>query len=225
MAGRSGATVFMVLQAALGVLLSKLGAGSDIAIGTVVAGRSEAALQRLVGFFVNTVVLRTQVSSQGSFRELLGGVRERDLSAYEHAELPFAHLVQALQPARALGRNPLFQVMLVLQNNPAGRLELPGLQQVEVQELSLEVSKFDLSFDLRESLGAPGNVPGNDQGNAQGNAQASAQGIEGRLEYSADLFEAQTAQALAQRFVRVLQAAVGQPDEPLYRLSVLSERE
>ena len=198
----------MVLQAGLAALLSRLGAGQDIPIGSPIAGRAEPALENLVGLFVNTLVLRTDVSGDPSFSELLARVRSFDLEAYEHQDVPFEQVVEALQPVRSLARHPLFQVMLVLQNAPEVELALTGLA-VCPEAVHLDVTKFDLTLWLDECLGR-GREP---------------LGIEGGLEYSVDLFDRQTVEAMAERFARLLTAAVAAPDVPLRRLEILAPGE
>src|SRR5206468_6628092 len=172
LAQRSGASLFMVLQAGVAALLSRLGAGEDIPIGTVVAGRSEAELEELVGFFVNTLVLRTDVSGDPTFTELIERVRHFALEAYSHQEVPFERLVEAVQPERSQSRHPLFQVVLVLQNAPEAKLELPRLQ-ISEQELPETIAKFDLTFSMNEQVSGTG----------------EPQGLRGYIEYSADVLD------------------------------------
>jgi acyl carrier protein len=190
LARASGASLFMVLQAGLSALLTRLGAGEDIAIGSPIAGRTDSALDDLVGFFVNTLVLRTDTSGAPSFRELVGRVRAGNLAAYSHQELPFERLVEVLNPARSLSRHPLFQVMLVLQNNAELGLELSGLS-AGFEAVATASAKFDLSLSLVERRGADG----------------SPAGIEGALEYASDLFDRSSVAAIAGRLVRLLDPA------------------
>ncbi len=204
----ASATLFMVVQAGLAALLSRLGAGTDIALGSPVAGRTDEALDELVGFFVNTLVLRTDVSGDPSFRELVGRVREGDLAAYAHQDVPFERLVEVLNPTRSLSRNPLVQVLLALQNMPRAEIGLPGLR-VSPEPLDIGVSKFDLSFHLRERRGDDG----------------AARGVDGVLEYSTDLFDHGTAQAIADRLVCALREMAAHPDRPVSAADLLSTRE
>ncbi|MFJ6074072.1 amino acid adenylation domain-containing protein [Streptomyces sp. NPDC093065] len=196
----TGTSVFMAAQAALGVLLAGHGAGTDLPIGTPVAGRTDAALDDLVGFFVNTLVLRTDLGGDPSFRELLGRVRETDLAAFDHADLPFERLVDLLSPQRVLSRHPLFQVLLAVQNLTG---EAPSFPGVEAGLLGADpgTAKFDLSFTLAE--------------------RAGVDGLAGQLTYRTALFDASTARALADRYVRLLGALADAPDTPFWRVPLL----
>ncbi|MEW2398056.1 amino acid adenylation domain-containing protein [Streptomyces sp. NPDC046862] len=208
LAGETGTTVFMVVQAGLATLLTRLGAGTDIPLGTPVAGRADEVLDNLVGCFVNTLVLRTDTSGDPSFRELLGRVRETDLTAYAHQELPFEHLVEALNPPRSLARHPLFQVMLAFRPTAGPRLDLPGLH-AHALPVETGATKIDLTFNLGEHRTADG----------------SPDGIEGTLQYSSDLFDRRTAEELATRLERLLRAAVREPDRAIDALHILADGE
>ena len=175
LAREHGVTMFMVVQAAVAVLLSRLGAGADLPVGTPVAGRTDAALDELVGFFVNTLVLRTDVSGDPSFAGLLGRVRDGVLGALDHQDVPFERLVEVLAPDRSLARHPLFQVMVAVQNNAPAVLDLPGLH-VSGLPAGRPAARFDLEFDVAEAR-APGGGPG---------------GLAGTLVAAADLFDAAT---------------------------------
>ncbi|MFF9088256.1 amino acid adenylation domain-containing protein [Streptomyces sp. NPDC014991] len=210
LARSSGVSVFMVLQAALAALLTRLGAGTDIPLGTPIAGRTDDALDDLVGFFVNTLVLRTDTGGDPTFRELLARVRETDLAAYTHQDLPFERLVEEINPARSLARHPLFQVMLVLHNaiSDRPRAELDGLP-VRVESAEAPVAKFDLSVSLWERRTEDGRPDG----------------IAGQIEYATDLFDTATAETLAARLTRLLTAAVAEPDRAIGDLPVLAGEE
>ncbi|GID33104.1 hypothetical protein Abr02nite_80870 [Paractinoplanes brasiliensis] len=208
-----GATLFMVVHAALASLLSRVGAGSDIPIGVPVAGRTDEALDDLIGFFVNTVVLRLDLEDDPTFAGLLDRSREAALAAYAHQDLPFERLVDALKPARSLSRHPLFQVMLALDNtgNDAARtsiVALPGLD-VDIEPVDPGDAKFDLSLSLDE-LHGPQGAPG---------------GLRGFLEYSTDLFDEATARDLAARLGRLLAAVAADPDRPVSQIDLLDPDE
>ncbi|MEV7024640.1 amino acid adenylation domain-containing protein, partial [Kitasatospora sp. NPDC093558] len=197
-----GASLFMVLQAGLAALLGKLGAGTDVPIGTPIAGRTDEALDDLVGFFVNTLVLRTDLSGDPSFTELLGRVRTGALAAYAHQDVPFEHLVEALNPVRSLTHHPLFQTMLALQNAPLGAFDLPGLR-VATDVVHTGTAKCDLTFILAER----------------------PEGLSGVLEYSTDLFDEDTAAGIVDRWLRLLRAVVADPGRRIGRVDVLSAEE
>ncbi|UXY31771.1 non-ribosomal peptide synthetase [Streptomyces sp. HUAS TT20] len=209
LAGRGRATMFMVVHAALAVLLSRMGAGDDIPLGTPIAGRGDTHLEELAGFFVNTLVLRTDLSGDPTFAELLGRVREADLAAYAHQDVPFERLVDELNPARSLSRNPLFQVMLTLQNVPDSRWELPGLEITPIPAAEAPPARFDLSVTLAEERDADG----------------TPAGLGGGILYAADLFDEGTVQGLAVRLARVLEQVAADPDTRLSAIDLLGEAE
>ncbi|MEU1517123.1 non-ribosomal peptide synthase/polyketide synthase, partial [Streptomyces sp. NPDC005811] len=213
LARQHGASLFMVLQAGLAALLKKLGAGDDLPVGSLIAGRTDQALDDLVGFFVNTLVLRTDTSGDPDFGQLLRRARESALGAYAHQELPFDHLVEALNPARSLSRQPLFQVLLALQNVPRGTFALPGLH-TEILPVHHATAMFDLSFHLLESADG-----------ADGEAGGAATGLHGYVEYATDLFDDTTVERLLARFTRLLGQAVAAPEKPLSRYDVLLDDE
>ncbi|MGM9331166.1 amino acid adenylation domain-containing protein [Streptomyces murinus] len=207
--GRStGASLFMVLQAGLAALLTRLGAGEDIPLGSPIAGRTDHRLDDLIGFFVNTLVLRTDTSGSPTLTELIARVRETSLAAYAHQDVPFEYLVEHLNPTRTLAHHPLFQVMLALQNAPEAAFQLPGLH-IEVAPGRTHTAKFDLFFSLTERRGAHG----------------EPQGITGAVEYSSDIYDAPSVQALFDRWVRLLEAATAHPDQPLGTIGILSDEE
>ncbi|MDH6293544.1 condensation domain-containing protein, partial [Rhodococcus opacus] len=183
------ATLFMAVHTALAVLLGRLSASSDVTIGTPVAGRGERELDDLIGMFVNTVTLRTPVDPGSAFTDLLDHVRDADLAAFSHADVPFERLVEVLSPTRHAARHPLFQVMLTFQNLAQTTLELDGLT-LRGLDTDIDVAKFDLHFTLVERFDADGN-PG---------------GITAQLTYAADLFDEDTAAFIAARFSAILDA-------------------
>ncbi len=207
-ARESGVSLFMVLQAGLATLLTRLGAGTDIPIGSPIAGRSDDALSDIVGLFVNSLVLRTDTSGNPTFRELLERVRNVDLHAYEHQDLPFERLVEELNPPRSRSRHPLFQIMLALQNTPEPKLELPDIDS-KLELFTVGTSKFDMTIEIRETYDETG----------------KPDGMDGLLEYSTDLFKRETIEQLLNRYVRLLEGAVREPDQQIGRLEILAPKE
>ncbi|NEY36673.1 amino acid adenylation domain-containing protein, partial [Streptomyces sp. PRKS01-65] len=200
----TGTSLFMVVQAGLAALLTRLGAGTDIPLGSPVAGRTDEALDGLVGFFVNTLVLRTDTSGNPTFRELLQRVRETDLAAWSHQDLPFEQLVEALNPTRTASRQPLFQVVAALQNAPESDFDRLGVRS-RSELLGTGTAKYDLFLSLWErhdERGGPG-------------------GLDGFVEYSTDVFDPGTVEVLAARFAHLLETLAADPDRPLAQLDVL----
>ncbi|MGW4242848.1 non-ribosomal peptide synthase/polyketide synthase [Nocardia sp. NPDC004722] len=202
------ATLFSTVHAALAVLLSRLSGSTDIAVGSPVAGRGEQALDGLVGMFVNTLVLRTQVDPGAGFDTVLKTVREDDIEALSHPDVPFERLVEVLAPARSQGRHPLYQVALSFQNYELPALELPGLR-VAPEPIDIAVAKFDLQFTVAEALDADG----------------AADGLTVDITYATDLFDAASIAALAERFERVLAAVVADPAVEVQAVPLLSDAE
>ncbi|MFI8888635.1 amino acid adenylation domain-containing protein, partial [Streptomyces sp. NPDC053813] len=202
------ATVYMVLQASLAALLTRLGAGTDVPIGSPVAGRTDEALDQLVGVFINTLVLRTDTSGDPSFTELVARVREASLGAFAHQDVPFEHLVEELNPQRSTAHHPLFQVMLALQNNEQPDFDLPGLR-VRQEGLHSGVSRVDLTLSLTE----------------QHDGQGRAAGIEGFAEYATDLYDPQTISTLITRWTGFLEALTTRPEQPITHADILTTEE
>ncbi|MCX5046721.1 non-ribosomal peptide synthase/polyketide synthase [Aldersonia sp. NBC_00410] len=201
---RLNATPFMVVHAALAVVLSRLSGTDDIAIGTPVAGRGERELDDMVGMFVNTLVLRTGVDGGESFADLLARARDTDLGAFGNADVPFERLVEIIDPIRSQARNPLFQVMLAFQNFEQTRFEIAGLT-IEGVENPTDTAKFDLLVTL-----------GADPGGA---------GYGGTLTYATDLFDEATVAGFGQRLVRVLEAVTADPSVAVGDVELLTAAE
>ncbi|WP_225732733.1 non-ribosomal peptide synthetase, partial [Nocardia sp. JCM 34519] len=208
LAREHGASLFMVVHAAFAALLARLSNSDDIAIGTAVAGRGEAALDDAIGMFVNTLVLRTQVDSAETFTELVARTRETDLAAFGHADLPFERLVEILNPARSQARHPLFQVMLSFQNQGEASFELPGLEVAGVP-LDVVTAKFDLQLNLTDRLDATG----------------APDGMTAEFAYATDMFDAGTIETLARRLVRLLTAVAAEPTVVVGEIDLLDTAE
>ncbi|HYX24398.1 MAG TPA: amino acid adenylation domain-containing protein, partial [Thermoanaerobaculia bacterium] len=197
-----GVSLFMTLLGAFFALLGRYTGQRDLVIGYPAANRDRSDIEGLIGLFLNTLVLRVDLSGDPSARALLGRVRDEVLEAQSHAQLPFEMLVRELRPERSLGYNPLFQVLFVLQNTPAFELEIPGLT-IEASLLDLAIAQFDLSCRIEKS----------------------GDTLLGRLEYSEDLFESTTIERLAGHFERLLAATVADPQRPLSQLPLLTRGE
>jgi len=202
------ATLFMVLLAAFEVLLARYTGQTDFLLGTNVAGRDRRETEGAIGFFANTLMLPARVRGGASFRRFLSRVRASTLGAYEHQELPFERLVEALQPDRQLSYNPLFQVMFVLQNLPEERIELPGLAIADLA-VPRDLAKLDLTLELFERSS-------HDVRDAE---------ISGHLEYSTDLFEAGSAARLSGQLLTLLQGLAADPEREVRDLPLLTPGE
>jgi amino acid adenylation domain-containing protein len=197
-----GVTLFMTLLAAFNVLLYRYTGQEDISIGTPTANRNRAELEGLIGFFANTLVMRTDLSGDPAFRELLARVRKVSLGAYAHQDLPFEKLVDELKPERDLSRQPLFQVMFVLQNTPKEDLRLPGLtlESFRVEETT---AKFDLSLLVAEE----------------------GERVFVVWDYNTDLFEAATIKRMSGHFKKLLANIAANPNQPVSQLELMTRQE
>jgi amino acid adenylation domain-containing protein/non-ribosomal peptide synthase protein (TIGR01720 family) len=198
---QNNSTLFMALVAACQVLLQRWSGQDDVAVGTVSSGRERAELEQLVGFFVNTLVLRSTVDNSGTFASLLGDVRETVLQAFAHQDVPFEHVVDAVQPDRDTSRTPLFQVMVVLQNTPNEAVRLPGVTAEDV-DIPVVTASFDLTLEFREEAG-----------------------LHGLITYNTDLFDAATIQRLADHLAILLNAVADDPEQRLAELPMLTPGE
>ncbi|MEQ4718550.1 condensation domain-containing protein [Nonomuraea sp. B19D2] len=198
-----GATLFMVLQAALAVVLNRAGAGTDLPIGAPVAGRSSDSVGDLVGFFVNLLVLRTDLTGDPDAGELVARVRETDLEAFTHQEVPFERVVQDLNPARRTGRHPLVDVVLALQNNARAELDLPGVES-RVEVVRTGAARFELLVDVTDDY----------------DRDRAPAGIAVTVEYRVAAFDRLVMQWLADALVRVLEAMAAAPGAPVSSIAV-----
>lgn len=199
---KEGVTLFMVLLAAFKTLLYRYTGQTDLVVGTPIANRNQIETENLLGCFINTLVLRTDLSNNPSFRELLARVRETTLAAYAHQDLPFEQLVKELQPERTLSHNPLFQTMFVFQDAPLQALELPGLK-LTPSIVDSGFAEFDLTLFLEDTK----------------------QGLMGALEYNTDLFGADTINRMIGHWQTLLAGIVSHPDEKISQLPLLTKFE
>ncbi|HEY9741969.1 MAG TPA: amino acid adenylation domain-containing protein [Coleofasciculaceae cyanobacterium] len=210
---REGVTLFMTLLAAFQTLLYRYTQQEDIAVGSPIANRNRSEIEGLIGFFVNSLVLRTDLSGNPTFLELLSRVREVALGAYAYQDLPFEKLVEELHPERNLNQNPLFQVVFALQNAPMEALELPGLTLSPLQFVDTGTTRFDLEFHLWERK----------QNNGLG--IDNSDGISGFVVYGTDLFDEATITRMLGHFQTLLEGIVANPEQRIADLALLSEAE
>ncbi|MEH2114168.1 non-ribosomal peptide synthetase [Nostoc sp.] len=199
---QQGASLFMTLLAAFSILLSRYSRQEDLCIGSAIANRTHSQTEGLIGFFVNTLILRNQIKPEQSFIDFLQQTRQTCLDAYSHQDIPFEYLVEQLQPERSMSHNPLFQVMLALENNESPDLSLPGLE-IEWLPLTYPFAKFDLTLLVIES---------DNQLNLT-------------WEYATDLFEKNTIQRMAEQFEVLLRGIVDNPNQPIKTLPLMTAHE
>lgn len=213
---QEGTTLFMTLLAAFQILLNRYTQQEDITIGTPIANRNRSEIEPLIGFFVNSLVLRTNLSGNPTFRELLNRVKEVTLEAYAHQDLPFEKLVEELHPERNLSIHPLFQVVFALQNAPMEALDLPGLT-LSSMDIDFKTTRFNLEFHLWESTDSFRSL--------WGEKWEHTEGLRGIVVYNTDLFNEATINRLVGHFKSLLEATITHPDMSIYELSLLSPTE
>jgi amino acid adenylation domain-containing protein len=199
---REGVTMFMTLLAAFNALLSRYTGQEDIVVGSPIANRRRAEIEELIGFFVNTLALRADLSGGPTFLQLLRRMREVTLGAYEHQDLPFEKLVEELQPERNLSYSPLFQVMFDVQSPSGIFLDLPGLKLIPL-EIESRVAKFDLALSMMDL----------------------EDGLKGLWEYNTDLFDASTIERMTIHLQKLMQGIVQDPEQSLNNLPLLTDQE
>ncbi|MEA5601598.1 amino acid adenylation domain-containing protein [Nostoc sp. UHCC 0252] len=209
-------TLFMTLVAAFQTLLYRYTHQEDIAVGSPIANRNHSEIEGIIGFFVNSLVLRSNLSENPSFRELLGRVREVTLGAYSHQDLPFEKLVEELHPERNLSHHPLFQVVFGFQNAPMSALELPGLVP-SFLNIDLKKTRFDLELHLWKCS--------DDFRSLWGGNWEYSEGLRGVMVYNTDLFDRATISRMVEHFKTLLSAIVENPEERIANLPLLSEAE
>ncbi len=212
---REDATLFMVLLAAFQVLLHRYTGQEDIAVGSPIANRNHSQIEPLIGFFVNSLVLRSDLSQNPTFRALLAQVRSTTLTAYAHQDLPFEKLVEALHPERDRNRNPLFQVVFALQNATVEPFELPNLT-LKPLSIELTTTRFDLEFHLWEPAPTVG---------ISRICEQSSDAINGFVAYSTERFEQETIDRMIGHFKQLLESICANPDARIADLPMLSNAE
>lgn len=210
---QAGVTLFMTLLAAFQALLHRYTGQTDIAIGSPIANRQRSELEGLIGFLVNSLVLRTDLTGDPTFRELLDRVRDVTLAAYDHQDLPFEKLVEELQPVRSLGQNPLFQVVFALQNTPMEQLALPKLR-LSPLEFETKIARFDLELYVWKCA--------DNFRDLWGKGWQQADGLRGVVVYNTDLFAATTIASLRQHFQTLLEGIVANSNAHLSALPLLT---
>ncbi|WP_156628798.1 non-ribosomal peptide synthetase, partial [Mycobacterium sp. 1274756.6] len=222
LAAAHNATASMVLQAAVAVLLHRVGVGEDIALGTPIAGRQDAALDDLVGFFVNSWVLRVKVGAAVRFSDVVAQVRTKALNAYSNQDVPFELLVERLNPTRSASHHPLFQVVVAFQNNVRPEVAFDGAD-VDPFVVTTHTAKFDIDFDLRELPSEESEAPYALRGMATTNSAAPM--AAGVVTYATDLFDRATIERLVAWFGKVVAAVVADPDVLVGEIGLLDRDE